>query len=314
MAPKEFEVVATYVFSGKFEVPINFADIEKTRVLYADIQVVRKPRSPYFSDKTNPVNGFLGTFTTNIDGLTIRRYDIEYEKTRVYLFGEHLDPQQIYAARCYDALDTARLIVAVAELGGSISSAQNPFSADLTAPGINFDSLLFKCYADTALSVTLGKLEVLECSEDYPFPTPPPPKPPAPPVPPFYPPGEPISGSDYSPPPDNTDPENYEPYPGDEPDPPLELPIEGECLRYRFTITYERYNVGSVQVEIDLGAPIINFYTEEQVPFPAIDGLYAVANGVWGTGGQCAGVLPTLIYNDLVGGSTFTIDSIVLVP
>jgi len=242
MAPKEFEIIETYVFSGKFEVPINFADIEKLRVLYADIQVVRKPKSPFFSNKTNPVNGFLGTFTTNIDGLTLRRYDIEFEKCRFILFGADIDTQQIYAARCYDALDTARLIVAVAELGGTLGSAQAPFSRDLTALSVPFDSLLFKCYADTALSVTLGRLDVLECTTEYPFETPPPPKPPAPPVPPFYPPTVPISGEDYSPIPEGTDPNNYEPFPGDAPEEPGDFPQGENCVAYRVTLNYDFFS------------------------------------------------------------------------
>jgi hypothetical protein len=214
MAPKNYVEIASYVFSGKFPAPIPFADIKKARILIADVQIVRPPLSPYFSDKTNPPNGFLGTMCAMSKGFVVSRYDIIFPKQRVYLQPQH-DEQSTYMARCFDAIDANRLAVLATALGFPTVLTPNQFSLDLRSQGLFPDELLFVCYADTALSLTLSSLDVLECTpETSGFDTDPVPPPDIPaPVP--VPPGQPVPPSVFSPRPSGTNPADYAPFPLD---------------------------------------------------------------------------------------------------
>jgi len=290
--------------SGKGSLTIPEEFLKAVRIfLYVD--VIREPKSPFKSYRRNPPDSFYGYITANIGNYVLQTFSIDYNR-QVFELYRGDTAQLMRAVKClekavrnYVFLGTAN--PAVVFIDQLAEFEPNRYDAD------NFK---FVCYAGTALRLELRAYEPSDCGEDDSDPPPPPPPPSDEPFP-EVPSDEPVEVS----PPEPGEEDETDPFEGDEEEPgEPELPLEGDCIRYRFTISYERYGVGAVTEVIDIASPVIDFYTEEQLPFPPIDGLFANANGVWGTGGQCAGVAPTLIFNDLVGGSTFTIDSIEEVP
>ena len=91
---EEYVVLKTVTFSGKYPLSLTDAELEKARVILIDVQVSRKSKTPYFSNKTNPPNGFLGTFCTLADDFVLKRYDIDFEKQR-FVFNFGTDRQDI---------------------------------------------------------------------------------------------------------------------------------------------------------------------------------------------------------------------------
>jgi len=302
MAPTQITpYIRTVSGKGSISIPESFA---KAVRIYLYVDVVRDPESPYKSFRVNPTESFYGYVTSNIGNYALAKYSIDYERQVFELFNGS-DAQLMRAVKCLEK--AVRNYVVLGSPGEVV-----PFLdilEEFEPNRYDADNFKFVCFAGTALRLELRGYEPGDCGTDDSEPTPPPPPPQDEPFD-KTPPGDPVEVS----PPEPGEEDETDPFEGDteEPGEP-ELPLEGDCLRYRFTISYERYGVGAVTEVIDIASPIIDFYTEEQLPFPPIDGLFANANGVWGTGGQCAGVAPTLIFNDLVGGSTFTIDSIELV-
>jgi len=296
-------LIRTVSGKGSIAIPEDFANASLI-VLYMD--VIREARSVYRNFNSNPSESFFARVAACYDDYVLQSFQVEFDRQMFQVFpGDVSDVMQ--AVKCLER-SLFLPLKAIAIIAGGDITIPDPFPLDVYEPqGYVPNNFKFVCYGGTALRLTLKGFENENCG-DAEFPRKKPPTPPPPPD--KFDPDEPVDVS----PPDPNYPDDTDPFEGDEVlEPPLELPIEGECLRYRLTITYDRYNVGSVTVQIDLGAPIIELYTENQVPFPAIDGIYALCNGVWGTGGECAGVAPTLIYNDVTGGTAFTIDSIELV-
>ncbi len=264
---KQYESIADYTFSGRFVAPIEDADVKDARVVIADIELVRPPSSPYYSNRTYPPNGFLATMVASINGFVLWRKDIEYEQVRVYLQRE-FDDQVMYALRCFDAISAGRDKVIAELVGGTVALTEKPFTRDLTALHLFPDRLNFQCYASTALKLSLQKLDVLKCDEEYPFDVPEREKP-IPPEPPMrFEPFEPIPPERYSPNPLPDEPQGYEPFPLDiseEPENPFEPPFGEEGESYQIAFDYDVLDsLGNVLFATNalfqgVPAPIIDF-------------------------------------------------------
>jgi len=237
---KEYELLGSYTFSGKYPIPIPREQVKRARVLYADINLLRAPKSPYFDNKTSKPNGFLGTILAVDDQQVLQRYNIEYERVRIYLQG-CFDDQTMYALRCYANIAALNLQIFAEQLGVNLNLVPNEFSNNLQALHIFPTELLFKAYAGAAFKVDLYRLNVLTCEGEGDALPPDPAVPPVPEVPERVPSGEPIPRELLTPPPEGTNPEDYEPFPIDpEPIGPGEIPVEppfGEdCTVYRVNL------------------------------------------------------------------------------
>ena len=246
---QEFEVLKTVTFSGKYPLSLTDAQMENARMILIDVQVSRPSKTPYFSEKTNPRNGFLGTFCTLADEYVLNRYNIDFEKQRfVFTFGT--DRQDIPTQICNLKRETVNLSTVAIALGIPVFVTDDEYTKALVALPIVERDFYFNCYADTALTVSVQRLNYEACSE-FSNPPPPPPKPKKLPEPPTFPPGVPIPPSIYAPPPPGSG-SNYEPYPGDEPGEPGVQPTS-PCVRYKVNITVrDSGNIGFAPITYDV--------------------------------------------------------------
>lgn len=232
---EDYEILKTVTFSGKYPLSLSDTDLEKTRVLLLDVQVSRKSKTPYFSNKTNPPNGFLGTFCTLAEDFVLKRYDIDFEKQR-FVFTFNTDRQDIPTQICNLKRETVNLSAVAQALGIPVFVSDDDYTNALVALPIIERDFYFNCYADTALTVSVQRLKYESCSEFSNQP-PSPPKPKKLPEPPTFPPGVSIPPDIYAPPPPGSG-SNYEPFPGDVAGDP-EVPSTSPCVRYRVNITVQ---------------------------------------------------------------------------
>lgn len=203
-----FELIDTFLFSGKFPLVFPATIKDSLRAILVDVEVVRFPTNFYESRNTNPFTSFYATMISHQRDMPMQRYDVLYPTQR-YLFTGHDDEQILPAMYCYH-FATIRTIINLA-LGLGVILA--PISETIVQRPLRsfLDELKFVCHADTALRVSLYKLKFDEC-DNYPdsaIPTPPKPSNPI-----SFPQGAPILPVDgYSP--NGGLPEDYEPYPGD---------------------------------------------------------------------------------------------------
>ncbi len=244
---EEYTQIKRVTFSGKFQLVLTDADIEFARVLVIDTQVSRFAETPYFSNRTYPENGFLAAVTLVNEQFVYRRIDIEYENQRIYLDGGN-DQQDIPTQVCLAAVAAQNFVALAIALGTTLAIGESAYAQALTPTRLFPQNIQFQCYAGTALTVTVSKLEYEKC-DGFTDPPPPPSKPPIPPPPPFFNPREPIPREVFS---RNEAPEDtFQPFPGDEP--PDELPAGEECLQVRILGQIVDINgVGTDNLPIDL--------------------------------------------------------------
>ena len=268
---EEYTVIKTVTFSGKFQLVLTDADLEYARVLVADVEVTRRPQSPYFSTKTFPPNGFLGAACVLSGGFVTERIDVEYEKQR-FIFHGSADEQDIPTQVCLAAIAASNLQALAIALGTVLSVGSSPYAEALTPSRLFPQILQFKCYADTALTVSVQVLKYENCTGTS-QPPPPPPKPPAPPPAPQIPPGTPIPPEIYSP--NEGDPSSYEPFPLDEPEEPVEpdLPFGEECEPYLVAMEISGISGGGGEpqiIELSVWGVVEEKFERESLDFPGI--------------------------------------------
>lgn len=297
----QFESLGTYFFSGKFPLPLPRESTKRTRVLYADIQLMRPPRSPYFDIKTSRPNGFLGTMLAMQDNQVLQRYNIEYERVRIYL-QKDLDDQLIYALRCYSSNAANNLRNLGLLLNVDLQLTPYAFSEELTALHLYPTELLFKAYKEAAFKVDVYGLNVLECNQPGDTPTPDPPPPPTPVPPPSLDSSEPIPRDLVSPPPPDTNPEDYEPFPIDPPfvpdgETPVDPPVGDDCVSVRVTISYIQIG-GDTPIETSnlFWGPVSSARLQSTGPNPSDNEVQIFSKGNAGLGGDPCG------QNDWYGG------------
>ncbi len=242
MVLQQFEIIKQVTFSGKFPLVLTDADIEDARCLHFDIFVSRPPTSPYFSSKTNPPESFYGTFIEMDRSIALRRYDIDYGRQR-FRFTADLDHQVIPAMKCIYNLERSLFGFILEELIPGFIISEPDYLDRLTNIGQFSQLYLFKCYADTALTVVVYKKKFEACFEGS-NENPPPPPPPEPPSIPAFAPGTPILEG-YAPD-EGINAGDYEPFPGDFGDPGLPglFPFGEECVPYQITIDYDGFDSG----------------------------------------------------------------------
>lgn len=307
---EEYKLLNSYIFSGKFPVPLPKTQLARARVVYLDIFQYRPPTSAFTNKRTNPPEGFLGTITSLQSGLVLRRHDISFTSQRLYL-QSGTDPQIIYAQRCIDEASTQRDKFIANLIQNGVQISDNPFREVLRALHIYPDQLNFVCYADSALKVDVLYLDVDICNNPD-FPTPPPGAPESPsPAPPFpIPPGQPIVPAAFSPQPPGTDDDDYEPFeidvPGDAPpDVPLNPPVGNECEVVRVVIRYDSIgDEGNFQeAAADYYAPIAGFrLVNYDTSDPAFNRVEVFSRGRAGLGGGACiepGYYPGILTNNI---------------
>lgn len=227
---EEFANIKKVQFSGKFPLILATADLKSARQVVMDVQVSRQPLSPYLSKKTNPPNGYYGSFCIVADGFVTQKFNIEFEKQR-FIFEPSTDAQAIPAMGCILQTETDNLALVAQSLGVTVVKTPSAYYAALKPLFPDLANMLFQCYADTALSVTVQRLKYEICTPGN-DPTPPPPRPIPTPPPTQTPPGTSIPPGSYTPAPPGSG-GNYEPFPGDGANPP---PVGGiECAKYKVT-------------------------------------------------------------------------------
>jgi hypothetical protein len=230
----QYEVIKNLTFSGKYPLFLTKDDLEDAREILIDIEVLRRPRSPYFSDKTNPPNGFLASVVKREQKFHTERIDIIFEKTRLRIL-PCTDDQLIPTLLCVQAQDTANLVALGNALGVLLVADSGEYAENLLPLWIPPQELLFSCYAETALSVQVQRLKIDRCGlgED-PEPPPPIPLPKPPLVQISF--DVPIPAPDYSPqPPGGAN--DYEPFPIDTPDGGGGLGEECEPVTVQYTVS-----------------------------------------------------------------------------
>lgn len=225
----DWEVIAERTISGSGLIRVPEPPNGRyVRGIILDLQVKRLPKSPYFSDKSLPPQGFFTRVTTRkLNGIS-ETVDQTFEEQRYY-YSNDSDAATLEAIRCTYKGVTQTITNLAAALG--IPSLPIPTVVGLPPIDYLFDEFLIRCYADTAVIATVSWLLLDVCDNEGSRPRrlPPPP----PPVP-RTPQGTPLTGSEGVSPPigGGSDPWT-EPYPGDE---PREIP---PCATGILTIVYD---------------------------------------------------------------------------
>lgn len=247
------EQTITRRVSGTASISIP-TDWERFREVYLYLDVVRQPSNLYVNRNWAPDKTLYAQITTMAkDKYVSRQFSMEYE-SQVFTLYRYQDNQIFLAQVC--ALEA--ILVSIVNLSVAIPDTfpinyTNPLE-DFTYPAIDFDRCVIKCYADTALNITLVGVPLEQCKETDGTPQPPPP------------PGtedeefdqgEPIT---ITPPQENEPPEFNEPFEGDEEEGELEFPFGEECEKYLCTSAITTQSSGrEVRSEVVYG-PIRNFF------------------------------------------------------
>jgi hypothetical protein len=306
---EQFKKIKEVNFSGKFPLQLSNADLKDARAVCIDTQVLRRPSSPYFSNKSNPPNGYLGNFCRVEDGMVLDKNEIVFEKQR-FLFLPCTDSQLIPTMLCLRD-DVFELLLEIAvKVGVPVIPAIDPYLLKLRPLFPGLSQMLFSCYADTALKVTVQLLKYEICNANgNDIPDPPQPLPPAG----FtqIPAGEPVPPSIYAPPPDGSG-TNYQPYPGDVPG----TPGGGEeCLRYIVNYTIvdtSNANFPPITADITVLGQVVGLEKVQNPSAPSSFDIFVVCGGQ--DGGECLQGSRVIILQGGSVGIEGTINSIVAVP
>ena len=216
----EWEVIQERIISGKGVLKVP-TDVVKNRAYVLFATVVRQPRNKYLNFNWNPARSRYGNMVFLREGYVINTLPIEFSK-QVFDGINDISGQTLIAVKCaYEGIlqTFVNLGNGLAGTPGGIGLSVTPITdliKDYENLRLAWDEVRLQCYADTAISLRLSRLQYDVCNPDKDKDKPPPPPPP--PVPPV-PPGEPVE-TDKPYDEDTSDDGNTEPYPGDEPLPP----------------------------------------------------------------------------------------------
>ena len=305
-----YQLLGSYIFSGKFPIPIPTEVSNRGRVLFIDVFEYRPASSRFFNDRTNPPTGFLGTFTCLQEGMVLERKDVDFTAQRYYLQRSY-DDQISYTQRCIDEAASQRDLLIAQLIDETVDLLPNAFRDELKSLHIFPDELRFVCYADVALKVDVYLLNVDICNNpEFPLPPPLPAQLPAPNPPIKIEAGESITAAAYSPQPPGTSAEDYEPFPGDvsgfePPDIPVQPPVGLECQVVTVTISADFQGNEGVFTEFSAFyyAPIQGLrLVQLDVTNPSINEIQVLSRGLAGiTGGPCIeeGYYPGILSNNI---------------
>jgi hypothetical protein len=290
-------------FSGKYPLAFTEQELQDVRMMTIDVSVARQALSPYFSSRTNPPNGFQGTFTQIWQDFVIRRHDVDFTRQR-FVIADESDRQLIPAMKCIHELDVINLSLLATQLGQPNLIFLAQYVKDLSVMPFVLDELLFQCYADVALNVQVNVLKYEVCN----FGNGENPTPPVPPVPlpvPIVEPGQPFPPALFAPEPPNSG-GNYLPFPGD-----MSAPVDPSPLCGNYAVTYTIFNPTS-----PASVPFTQTIT---LPGNAYDTFIveAVGGGSFNAGlvhsapimGDCTNDQETIVFSGGVAGLTITLDS-----
>ncbi len=224
----EWETIQERRISGKGVLKVP-TDVVKNRAFVLFATVIRQPKNKYANYNYNPPKSRYASLTFLRQGYVLDVLPMEYS-TQVWDGVNDISGQTLIAVKCMYAglLQTfINLTNAMAATPGGIGLFYTTIEdtiKDYESLRLAWDEIRVQCYADTAISLRLDRLkyDVCEPEKDQDRPPPPPPEyePPTPP-------GEPILDIDPPYNEDNMDNNNTQPFPGDEPPAPPELPPPG---------------------------------------------------------------------------------------
>lgn len=129
--------------------------------LFADI--IRKPRSPYFSAETSPPKTFYGYISLMKGDYVLQTYSIQFD-AEIWYFDADITGQVVNNLKCvYSGVLQSFANLGTA-LGLTVTSVENAI-ADFKNLPLQWDSIRVKCYADTAIQFVLKGQEYDACSE-----------------------------------------------------------------------------------------------------------------------------------------------------
>lgn len=171
------ETIETRLVSGTgvLRIPTDKRD-RRTYTLFA--QVIRPPRSPYLSLKSNPPESFYGKIAC-VKGDTVYKIFPQEFENQAWEFIPDIAGQALIAIKCaYDGI-----LITFENLGFALQTPPITYVntikeyKNLQLP---FDEFRIVCYADSAIQLTLKAIEFESCSTSKEPPQEPPPPPPSP--------------------------------------------------------------------------------------------------------------------------------------
>lgn len=224
----DYTIAEERLISGKGVLKVS-ADEDNFRHAYLILDVVRNPTQPYLNNNWNPPRAKYAFLTFRRNEYVIGNAYMEWER-QMYDTVPDITSQNLIAIKC----QYQGVLQSFANLGDALGV--NPVSItdlikDYESLSLQWDEVLIKCYADTAIQARLYYLLDDTCNlESRKRKRIPPPPPPLPKVPPGTAIGdisEPYDGED--------DGGNTEPYPGDEIPPPPD-PQPSPCDKLLVTV------------------------------------------------------------------------------
>lgn len=220
----EWETIQERLISGKgiLKVP---TDVVKNRAYVLFATVVREPRNSYANYNWNPPRSRYGNLTFFRRGYVVATTPIEYKK-QVFDGINDIAGQSLIAIKCaYNGIlqTFVNLGTGLAGTPGGIGLSVTPITdliQDYESLRLAWDEVRLQCYADTAISLRLDRIQYDSCDPDRDDDNPGPDSPdPVTPIPP----GDPIeTDAPYDE--DTSDNGNTAPYPGDSPPTPPPAP------------------------------------------------------------------------------------------
>lgn len=150
--------------SGTGQLQLSPAQLQYRRYsLFADI--IRKPRTPYFNRKYEPPQTFYAYISLMKLGYCLKTFPMKYD-AQIWSFEPDICGQALIATKCeylgvlqsFANLGTA--------LGLTVTSVENTIDAYSFLP-LQWDSIIVKCYADTAIQLVLSGLPYDVCQDRY---------------------------------------------------------------------------------------------------------------------------------------------------
>lgn len=218
----EYQLAEERLISGKGVLKVS-VDKDNFRHAYLILDVIRDPSQPYLNNNWNPPRAKYAFLTFRRNEYVIGNAYMEWER-QMYDSVPDITSQNLIAIKCqYQGVlqSFANLGVALGVTPTSITD----LIKDYESLSLQWDEVLIKCYADTAIQARLFYLLDDTCNEEsrrrkrIPLPPPPLPK---------VPPRTPITNISQPYDPGTSDSGNTEPYPED----------EIEVLQGQWTITW----------------------------------------------------------------------------
>lgn len=232
---EDYELIEQRVISGSGVLKIPQSS-KKIRHAYLIADLIRPPRNAYINKNWNPDRGKYAFITFRKDGYVVDTASMEFEKQRWDTIAD-ISGQNLNAIKCaYDG--TLKSFANLGAALGAIPVSIQDLIQDFEYLSLNWDEVLVRCYADTAVQLRFYALKHESCDPDRDKQKPPPPPPP--PLP-RRPPGTPIE--DISEPYDSntSDDNNTNPYPEDSFPPPEPPPIPS-CTTVLVTLRVQQQN------------------------------------------------------------------------